>query len=58
LVVDAPGESGLTYDTGGKTWHFNWQTPKASQPTCYVIRVTNSTPGYPISPDFYIKLKK
>jgi hypothetical protein len=58
LVVDAPGASGLTYDAGGKTWHFNWQTPRVSQPTCYVIRITNSTPGYPVSPDFYIKLKK
>lgn len=38
--IDAPGSSGLRYDSLTMTWHFNWQT-KGWEDGIYKIRITS-----------------
>jgi len=50
IVVDDPGSSGLRYDSGNKTWHFNWQTKDCGEAGLYNIWIINDWTGQTFGP--------
>ena len=49
IVVDDPGSSGYQYDSGTKTWQFNWQT-KGREAGDYNIWIVNDWTGQTFGP--------
>ena len=55
VVVDAPGSSGLTYETATNTWRFNWKTQKGPE-GCFNLVISEASIG--VTNTFGIKLVK
>ncbi len=49
ITVNAPGASGLQYDSTTSAWQFNWKTSGLA-PGCYTITIVSAQAGQTSGP--------